>query len=174
MDQDYGLTATCCNGLSICCYSTVTHYMTGYNASETIAGIIHCDFEIQGISPGSGCEDHWSSSGLSGQFQPNVELKWLKQHCPVEGRTPGGGALTPGGGLGEESMDDVLGGGGLQLTSFAWEKWLKRFGDAHRIHHFHVAMIKGMIYIKNSVTGPRVNQHRMINKYTSLSWIIMI
>ena len=30
-----------------------------------------------------------------------------------------------------------------QLTSSAWEKWLKRFGDGHRIHHFHMAMIKG-------------------------------
>ncbi len=28
------------------------------------------------------------------------------------------------------------------LTSSAWEKWLKRFSDSHRIRHFHVAMIK--------------------------------
>ncbi len=32
------------------------------------------------------------------------------------------------------------------LTSFAWGKWLKTFGDIHRIRHFHVAMIKGIIY----------------------------
>ncbi len=32
------------------------------------------------------------------------------------------------------------------LTSSAWEKWLKRFSDNHRIHHCHVAMIKGIIY----------------------------
>ncbi len=32
------------------------------------------------------------------------------------------------------------------LTRFAWEKWLKRFGDSHRINYFHVAMIMGIIY----------------------------
>ena len=31
-------------------------------------------------------------------------------------------------------------------TSSAWENWLKRFRDSHRIRHFHVAMIKGIIY----------------------------
>ena len=30
------------------------------------------------------------------------------------------------------------------LTSFAREKWLKRFGDSHRIRHSHMAMIKGI------------------------------
>ncbi len=41
---------THCSRLSICCYSTVTHYMTGYNASEIIAGIIIIFTNIQAQS----------------------------------------------------------------------------------------------------------------------------
>ena len=32
------------------------------------------------------------------------------------------------------------------LTSSAREKWLKKFSDSHRIYHFNLAMIKGIIY----------------------------
>ncbi len=31
----------------------------------------------------------------------------------------------------------------IHSTIFAWEKWMKRFCDSHRIRHFHVAMMKG-------------------------------
>ncbi len=31
----------------------------------------------------------------------------------------------------------------LSLTSCAWEKWLKRLSESHRICHFYVAMVKG-------------------------------
>ncbi len=41
---------------------------------------------------------------------------------------------------------EIGGGGYWFLTSSAWEKWLKRFGDGHRIHHFHMARIKGIIH----------------------------
>ena len=40
------------------------------------------------------------------------------------------------------------------LTSSAWENWLKRFGDSHRIHHFHMAMIKGIIYTNLAIFIP--------------------
>ena len=34
----------------------------------------------------------------------------------------------------------------IHLTSCAWKNWLKSIGHSHKIHHFHVAMMKGIIY----------------------------
>ena len=68
----------------------------------------------------------------------------------------------------------------IELTSSAWENLLWRFSDRHRIRHFHMAMIKGIIYtnlaISVSPCGIRVLQSktRISQRLTEIAKLVYI